>query len=152
MIFRTRIPAALAAVALLATAACESATYSDRVANGTVTFSYAGASATGAFSATGGYDRLNPSETNWAVGSRGALQQSGDALAVYARSGRGNDNLVNEFILFIENPQVGTFTCALEADTCSVGGFLILGTKPDGEEAEAIYSSVSATVNITSVN
>lgn len=151
MIFRTRIPAVLAAVALLATAACESATYSDPVANGTVTFSFAGTD-NGSFSATGGYDRLRPSEVNWAVGSRGVVQGGGEVLAVYARTARGTGSRVNEFILFVENPQVGTFTCTADQETCPVSGFLILGTTPTGEEAETIYTSLTGTVNIVSVS
>lgn len=152
MIFRTRISTALVAAALLATAACKEATYSDRVGDGTVTFSYAGTNASGAFSATGGYDRLRPDQSNWAVGNRGPLEGGGQALAVYARTGEGSDNLVSEFILFVESPQVGTFTCAAEQETCPLAGILILGTRADGEEAEAIYSSVSGTVNIVSVS
>lgn len=153
MIFRTRISAALAATALLATAACESATYSDRVADGTVSFSYAGDNATGAFSASGGYDRLRPSSVNWAVGNRGLLETGEQALAVYARTDEDGDDMVNEFLLFVAEPQVGTFTCtADDADNCPVVGFFILGTRPDGEEAEAIYTSVSGTVNIVSVS
>lgn len=151
MTFRTRIPAALATVALLATAACESATYSDRAADGTLSFSYAG-SASGAFSANGGYDRLRPDRAGWAVGNRAALQSGEQALAVYARTDRGDENLVNEFILYVENPQVGTFTCAMEQETCPIGGIFILGTEPGGEEAQAIYTSVSGTVNIASMS
>ena len=153
MIFRTRIPAALAAATLLATAACESATYSDRVADGSVSFSYAGDTDSGAFSASGGYDRLRPSATNWAVGNRGLLETGGQALAVYARTDKDGDDMVNEFILFVEGPQIGEFTCSADdPDNCPLAGFLILGTTPNGEDAQAIYTSVSGTVNIVSVS
>lgn len=152
MIFRTRIPAALAVVALLATTACESATYSDRTADGTVTFSFAGDATSGAFSANGGYDRLRPDVANWAVGSRGAVETGGTALAVYARSDEDSDDRVNEFILYVQDPQVGTFTCTEGEDTCPLVGYFIVGTTADGEDADAIYTSVSGTVNIVSVS
>jgi hypothetical protein len=151
MIFRTRAPLAIAAASLLAMAACESATNSNENAEGTVSFSYAGAHA-GAFSASGSYDRLRPSSTNWAVGNRGQLETGEQAMGVYARSDR-DDDLVDDFLLFVTEPTVGTFTCTADAvDTCPVGAFLILGTTLSGDESEAIYSSVSGTVNITSIN
>lgn len=151
MIFRTRIPAVLAAAALLATAACESATNSDPAAEGSVSFSYNG-DTTGTFNASGSYDRLRPSTTNWAVGNRGQLQSGQQALGVYARADRAGDDLVDDFLLFVEEPSVGTFTCTAETvDTCPVAAFLILGTEPDGEESQAIYTSTTGTVNITSV-
>ena len=59
---------------------------------------------------------------------------------------------MDDFLLFVEEPQVGTFTCTADSETCPIGAFLILGTTPTGSDAEAIYTSVGGTVNITSIN
>jgi hypothetical protein len=150
MIFRTRAPLAIAAAALVAMAGCESATNSNEAGDGSVSFSYAGDHA-GSFSASGNYDRLRPNASNWAVGNRGQLETGEQAMGVYARSDR-DDDLVDDFLLFVAEPTVGTFTCtADDVDTCPIGAFLILGTTPTGSDSQAIYSSVSGTVNITAI-
>lgn len=152
MIFRTRALAAIAAASLLATAACESATNSNEAGEGTVSFSYTG-DVTGSFNATGGYDRTRPSATNWAVGNRGTLETGEQAVGIYARADRAADNLVDDFLLLIQEPRVGSFVCTNDTlDTCPIAAFLILGTTPTSEESEAIYASVSGTVNITTIN
>ena len=152
MIFRTRALAALAAASLLATAACENAVNSNEAGEGTVSFSYTG-EVTGSFSATGGFDRGRPNATNWAVGNRGTLESGEQAIGIYARADRAADNLVDDFLLLIQEPKVGAFVCTDDTlDTCPIAAFLILGTTPTSEDAEAIYASVSGTVNITAIN
>jgi methylmalonyl-CoA mutase N-terminal domain/subunit len=152
MIFRTRALAAIAAASLLATAACENAVNSNETGEGSVTFSYTG-EVTGSFNATGGYDRLRPNASNWAVGNRGTLESGEDAIGIYARADRAADNLVDDFLLLIQEPRVGSFVCTDEtADTCPLAAFLILGTTPTSEDSEAIYASVQGTVNITTIN
>jgi hypothetical protein len=151
MSIRTRARLGLAVASLLAVAACESATNSNESDEGSLSFSYAGGR-TGSFNATGAYDRLQPNASPWAVGNRGVLQTGQSAVGVYARADRDGDALVDEFLLLIEEPQVGTFTCAEAGSSCPVGAFLILGTTPNGEDAQAIYASTSATVNITAIN
>lgn len=152
MIFRTRAFTAMAAASMLATAACESATNSDEAGEGSLSFSYTG-EVTGSFSATGGYDRLRPNASNWAVGNRGTLETGEAAVGIYARADRAADDLVDDFLLLVQEPRVGTFTCTeATADTCPIAAFLILGTSPTSEDSEAIYASVSGTVNITTIN
>lgn len=152
MIFRTRALAAIAAASLLATGACESATNSTEAGEGSVTFSYAG-EVTGSFNATGGYDRLRPNASNWAVGNRGTLESGEQAIGIYARADRAADSLVDDFLLLIQEPRVGSFVCTDDTvDTCPLAAFLILGTTPTSEDSEAIYASVRGTVNITTIN
>lgn len=151
MIFRTRALTAIAAASLLAMAACESATNSDESNEGSLSFSYTG-ERTGSFSATGGYDRMRPNTSNWAVGNRGTLETGEAAVGIYARADRA-DGLVDDFLLLVQEPRVGTFTCADDqTEECPIGAFLVLGTTPAGEESEAIYASVSGTVNITAID
>ncbi len=142
---------ALAAAALLAAAACESAVNANETDEGTLSFSYSGDDS-GAFSATGAYDRLRPNASPWAVGNRGTLASGRTAVGVYARADRDGDDLVDEFLMLIEAPQVGTITCTGDTTGCPVGAFLVLGTTPTGQEAQAVYASASATVNITAVS
>ncbi|HEX6909703.1 MAG TPA: hypothetical protein VF142_04900 [Longimicrobium sp.] len=151
MMIRTRARLALVAASLLAAAACESAVNSNDTDEGTLSFSYAG-DHSGSFSATGAYDRLRPNASPWAVGNRGTLQTGQTAIGVYARADRTGDNLVDEFLLLIEEPEVGSVTCTDVTADCPMGAFLILGTTPNGEEALAIYASASGTVNITAIN
>jgi hypothetical protein len=151
MIIRTRARLALVAASLLAAAACESAVNSDDSDEGTLSFSYAGVHS-GSFSATGAFDRLRPNASPWAVGNSGTLQTGRPAIGVYARADRNGDSLVDEFLMLIEDPGVGTFTCTDATTDCPMGAFLVLGTTPTGQDAEAIYASVSGTVNITAIS
>lgn len=149
-IFRNRLPLLIAAASVLALSACEAdSTGSQTVAEGTVVFSYTGDDA-GAYNATGRFNRLSPDEGTFAVGGIGDLETGDEGLVVYARSLR-NDQLADEFLLTVENPELGTYTCAVEDATCTFGAFFILGADQTGD-AEAIYTSVAGTLTITSIN
>lgn len=149
-IFRNRLPLVIAAASLVALSACEAdSSGSETVAEGTVAFSYAGADA-GSYNATGRFNRLRPDQGTFAVGGMGELETGDEGLVVYARSVR-SDQLADEFLLSVENPELGTYTCAADDATCTFGAFFILGADDTGN-AQSIYTSVAGTVTITSIN
>jgi hypothetical protein len=150
MNFRTRAPLAIAAAAMLALSACESATNSNTAPEGSVAFTFSGDTA-GAYNATGRYNRLRPDLGTFAVGGTGTLSSGEEALAVFAHAKRANNNtLSDEFLLSIENPEVGTITCAVGNTACPLGAILFLGST--ATDTEDIFTSVSGSVNITSLN
>lgn len=151
MIFRNRAPLAAAVAALLALSACESATEPGLAPQGSVSFTYAGDHA-GSYSASGRYDRQRPGLTSFAVGSRAVLTGGAEALLVLSHVIRPNDPLLaDEFLLSVENPEVGTRTCTEDQEDCSFSGLLFLGANRAGA-TEDIYASVSGTITITSIN
>lgn len=146
---RNRAPLLIALASLLALAACDDdSSGPSPAAEGSVVFSYSGAEA-GSYNATGRFNKLRPEEGTFAVGARGEAENGEDALVVYAHTVR-QDELFDEFLLSIENPQLGTVTCDAD-DDCSFGAFFIVGSDVEGD-AEMIYSSLSGTVTITSIN
>ena len=148
---RTRAPLAIATLAFLALSACDSATESFIAPEGSVTFSFAGDD-TGAYDATGGFDRQRPGSSAFAVGSRGFLQNGTEAMIVLSHVPRANDaNVADEFLLTLENPAVGTVTCAADAENCSFSATFFIGATRTGA-TDVIYTSVSGTVSITSLN
>jgi hypothetical protein len=147
-VYRKSTPLVVAA-SLLALAACEAdSTGPGLAAEGSVSFTYAGDDA-GTYSATGRFDRQNPDDGTFAVGGRGELENGQDGLVVYAHAERAA--LVDEFLLSVENPELGTVTCDADDTSCSFGALFFLGTDVEGE-TDAIYTSVSGTLNITSLN
>jgi hypothetical protein len=149
--FSTRIPFLLAAASLLSLAACDDSTGSGQAAQGTVTFTYSGAE-TGAYEATGRFDRLRPDRGTFAVAGRGELETGGDGLVVFAHAQRA-DGRADELLLSVTGPRVGEFRCdedAAAAD-CPIGALFFVGTDVEGE-TEGFYSSVEGTVSITSIN
>lgn len=151
MNIRTRAPLAFAAASLLALSACESATESYTAPEGTVVFAYAG-DASGSYNATGRYNRLRSDLGTFAVAGTGQVATGEDALAVFAHAERASDNnLADEFLLTFENPAVGTVTCDAEETSCPFSALFLLGATA-GDDIEALYSSVSGTVTITSIN
>lgn len=151
MIFRIPAPRAAALAALLALCACDSATEGNVAPQGSVTFTYAGDHA-GSFDATGRFDRDRPGAGTFAVGSRAPLAGGEEALLVLSHALRtGSSTLADEFLLSVENPAVGTVTCAVDQADCPLGALLFLGANRAGG-AQDIYSSVSGTVTITSIS
>lgn len=151
MIFRNRAPLAAVAAALLALAACDSATDSDIAAQGTVAFTYAGDHA-GAYDATGRFDRNRPGVGNFAVGSRAPIAGGAEALLVLSHVLRtGSSTLADEFLFSVENPAVGTITCVAGQADCAFSALFFLGANRAGS-SEDIYSSASGTLTITSIN
>jgi hypothetical protein len=151
MIFRTRAPLAIAAAAMLALSACESATNSQTAAEGSVLFTYSG-DAAGSYNATGRFNRLRPDQNTFAVGGTGTISSGEEALAVFARFKRtDNAALADEFLISVENPEVGTVTCAVAETTCPIGAIFFIGSTVAGD-TEDIFTSVSGTVTITSLN
>jgi hypothetical protein len=151
MIFRTRAPLAIAAAALLALSACESATNSRTAPEGSVAFTFSGDTA-GSYNATGRFNRLRPDIGTFAVGASGTISSGEEALAVFAQSTRAsNATLFDQFLLSVENPDVGSITCAAGEETCPFGAILFLGADATGE-TDNIFTSVSGTVNITSIS
>ncbi len=150
MIFRVRA-LAIAAAFGLALSACESATNSDESPQGTLSFTFSGDTA-GAYDATGRFNRRTPNIGTFAVGATGQVN-GGDALAVLAHATRPGTGLsrADEFLLSVENPVVGSVTCAVGDADCPFGGIFFIGAVAGGE-ADAIYTSVSGTVTITSIN
>jgi hypothetical protein len=149
-LFRNRASLVAVAASLLAVSACDDdSTGSSLVAEGSVTFTYAGAEA-GAYNATGRFDRNRPERGSFAVGGL-AIQQGGEAaVVVYAQYARP-DQLFDQFILSTEIAEVGTYTCETGDLTCPFGGFFFVGADVDGE-TESFYTSVGGTLTITSVN
>lgn len=151
MTVRTRAPLAIATLALLALSACESATESFIAPEGSVTFSFAGDDS-GAYDATGGFDQQRPGSSAFAVGTSGFLQNGTEAMIVLSHVPRANDgNVADEFLLTLENPEVGEVTCAADAEDCSFSATFFIGATRTGATDE-IYTSVSGTVSITSLN
>jgi len=150
MTFRTRAPLAAAAASLLALAGCSDSTGSSLAGEGSVTFTYAGAES-GAYDATGRFNRLQPDQGTFAVGGYGELESGGNALAVLAHARRGED-LADELLLTVASPELGEITCGEEdADTCPFAAVFFVGADAGGD-TEAIYTSVTGTLSITSIN
>ncbi|HYW11819.1 MAG TPA: hypothetical protein VE871_07665 [Longimicrobium sp.] len=149
MIFRVRA-LAIAAAFGLALSACESATNSDEAPQGTLSFTFSGDTA-GTYNATGRFNRRRPDIGTFAVGATGQVA-GGDALAVFAHAARtGTLARADEFLLSVENPEVGSVTCATGNVDCPFGAIFFIGAVAGGD-ADAIYTSVNGTVNITSIN
>jgi hypothetical protein len=150
MIFRVRA-LAIAAAFGLTLSACESATNSDESPQGTLSFAFSGDTA-GTYNATGRFNRRTPNIGTFAVGATGQVA-GGDALAVFAHATRTGTGLsrADEFLLSVENPEVGSVTCATGNVDCPFGAIFFIGAVAGGD-ADAIYTSVNGTVNITSIN
>ncbi|HST63282.1 MAG TPA: hypothetical protein VLK84_31515 [Longimicrobium sp.] len=149
MIFRVRA-LAIAAAFGLALSACESATNSDEAPQGTLVFTFSGDTA-GTYDATGRFNRRRPDVGTFAVGAKGPVT-GGEALAVYGHAARtGILARADDFLMTVESPQVGSVTCAVGNADCPFGGIFFVGAVAGGE-ADAIYTSVSGTVTITSIN
>lgn len=149
MNFRVRA-LAIAAAFGLALSACESATSSDEAPQGTLSFSFSG-DTTGSYDATGRFNRRRPDLGTFAVGATGQVT-GGEALAVFAHAARAGTGLAraDEFLLSVENPEVGTVTCETTDADCPIGAIFFIGAVAGGD-ADDIYTSVDGTVTITSL-
>ncbi|HEX8391701.1 MAG TPA: hypothetical protein VF665_05010 [Longimicrobium sp.] len=138
---------ALLLAALLPLGACGDSTGSNRL-SGSTSFSYSG-SFSGTFQADG--SPLRNFETgSYAFGQAGMFSEDEQAFTLFAQQGLSG-NTIDNLLLSLENPAVGTVTCALDATDCPFGGFLVLGangTDPE-EEPDAFLFSSGGTMTIT---
>ena len=152
MIFRNRIRTVLAAVSLLAFAACEEVPTrtTNQTPSGRLQFSYAGTDQ-GSFNAEGAVNRQNLDIGTYAVASRGTVQ--GQEVMVVLAQVQRTDGLFDFILLTVENPRTGEVTCtADQAEPCTFDALFVLGSTASGNNTDALYSSVGGTVRITSLN
>lgn len=150
MIFPLRA-LAIAAAFGLALSACESATNSDESPQGSLSFTFAGDTA-GSYEASGRFNRRRPDLGTFAVGATGRVSNGNEALAVFAHASRvGNSVRSDEFLMTMENPEVGFVTCQTGDEDCPFGAIFFIGATAGGD-ADAAYTSLNGTVTITSVD